>query len=129
MTGEMWKNKPPFRLALNMAAADEIAWHCKHYSGQIMKFYESGAALAQEVGVPVSKMEESMEASLKTAKNRDGGPYSAYPSGKSWDEASSKAGSGKKFYNNVISGADFAAQLYSVAMITPVIHYFMGGSV
>ena len=25
MTGEMWKQKPPFRLALNKAASDEIA--------------------------------------------------------------------------------------------------------
>ena len=63
MTGGMWKNKPPFRLALNMAASDEIGWHCKHYIGRgLMKFYESGAAVAQDVGVPVSKMEESIEA-------------------------------------------------------------------
>ena len=98
--GEMWKNKPPFRLALNKAASDEIAWHCKHYTGRgVMKFYESGAALAQDMGVSVSKMEESIEAhyqaSLKTAKDPDGGPFPAYPSGKSWDEASGKTGSGK----------------------------------
>ena len=69
MTGEMWKNKPPFRLALVMAASDEIAWHCKHYAGhKIMKFYESGAALAQDMGVPVSKMEESIEASFENGR-------------------------------------------------------------
>ena len=39
-----------------------------------MKFYESGAALARDMGVPVSKMEESIEASLETAENPDGGP-------------------------------------------------------
>ena len=65
-----------------------------------MKFYESGAALAQDMGVPVSKMEESIEAhdqaSLRTAADPDGGPYPAYPSGKSWDEASGKTVSGKK---------------------------------
>ena len=82
VTGEMWKNKPPFRLALNRAASDEIAWHCKHYTGRgVMKFYESGAALAQDMGVPLSKMEESIEASLKTAEDPDGGPYTAYLSG------------------------------------------------
>ena len=27
VTGEMWKNKPPFRLALNLAAATEMIWH------------------------------------------------------------------------------------------------------
>merc|ERR1712136_386970 len=82
-------------------------------------------------GVPVSKMEETIEAhyqaSLKTAKDPVGGSYPAYPSGKSWDEASGKTGSGKKFYHNVISGADFATQPYYVAIITPVIHYCMGG--
>ena len=33
-----------------------------------MNFFESGAALGPDVGVPVSKMEES----LKTAQNLDG---------------------------------------------------------
>ena len=132
VTGEMWKNKPPFRLALNMAAADEIAWHCKHHIGRgVMKFCESGAAFAQDLGVPVSKMEESIEAhhqaSVTTAKDPDGGPYSADPSGKSWDDASGKTGSGKMFHPNVISGADFAAQRFHVANITPMIHYCIGG--
>ena len=31
VTGEMWKSKPPFRLAWNKAASDEIFWHGKHY--------------------------------------------------------------------------------------------------
>ena len=63
-----------------------------------MKFYESGAALEKDMGVPVSQMEESSEAhcqaSLKTAEDPDGGPYPTYPSGKSWDEASGKTGLG-----------------------------------
>ena len=96
-----------------------------------MKFYESGAALAEGMGVPVSKMPGSIEAlcqaSLKTAKDPVRGPYPAYPSGKSWYEASGKTGSGKKFDHNVISGADISAQPYYVAIITPVIHYCMGG--
>ena len=50
-----------------------------------------------------------------------------YPTGKSRDETSREMGSGKKFYNKVISGADFAAQPYYVAIITLVIHYCMGG--
>ena len=44
------------------------------------------------------------------AQDPDGGPYPAFPSGNSWDEASSKTGSRKKSYHNVISGADFEAQ-------------------
>ena len=63
VTGEMWKNKPPLRLALNKAVSDEMARHCKHYTERgVMKFYESGAALAEGTGVPVSKMPGSIEA-------------------------------------------------------------------
>ena len=87
--GEMWKNKPPFRLALNRAASDEIARHCKHCTERgVMKLHESGTALAEGMGVPVSKMEELIaahcQASLKTVKDPDRGSYPAYPSGKSW---------------------------------------------
>ena len=32
-----------------------------------------------------------------------------YPSGKFWDEVPGKMSSGKKFFHNAISGADFAA--------------------
>merc|ERR1711934_349099 len=57
VTGEMWKNKPPFRLCLNKAAYDEIIWHCRHYTGRgVMKFYESGKALAADMGIPVEKI-------------------------------------------------------------------------
>ena len=66
-------------------------------------------------------MEESIEAhyqaSLKTAQYLDGGPFSAYPSGKSWDEAS-----GKKFCHSVISAQPSYAEI-----IVPVIHYRKDG--
>jgi len=132
VTGEMWKNKPPFRLVLNKAAADEIHWHCKHYTGRgVMKFYESGNALASDMGISVSILEETHEAhyqaAKKTEKDPDGGSFPAYPSGKSWDEASGKTGSGKKFYHNIIPGAKVATEPFYVAIITPVIHYCMGG--
>jgi flavocytochrome c len=89
VTGEMWKSKPPFRLCLNKAASDEIIWHCKHYTGRgVMKFYASGADLAKDMGVPVSKLEQAHEvhyqAAKKTEKDPDGGSWPAYPSGKSW---------------------------------------------
>lgn len=91
-------------------------WHCKHYTGRgVMQFYENGAKLAQDMGVPlqtlVDETEKHYQAAKKTEKDPDGGSWPAYPSGKSWDEASGKTGSGKKFYHN----------------ITPVIHYCMGG--
>merc|ERR1711972_574578 len=45
----------------------------------------------------------------------------------SWDEASGKTGSGKKFYHNIIPGSKVATEPFYVAIITPVIHYCMGG--
>merc|ERR1719183_1228769 len=132
VTGEMWKNKAPFRLVLNKAASDEIIWHCKHYTGRgVMKFYESGEAFAKDINVPLSTLEKEhdqhYEAAKKTEKDPDGGSWPAYPSGKSWDEASGKTGSGKKFYHNIIQGSDVKTQPFYVAIITPVIHYCMGG--
>merc|ERR1711972_141789 len=60
VTGEMWKNKPPFRLCLNKAAQEEIIWHCKHYTGRgVMKHYESGEALAKDMGVPLATLEKT----------------------------------------------------------------------
>merc|ERR1711948_154843 len=128
VTGEMWKNKPPFRLCLNKAASDEIAWHCKHYTGRgVMKFYASGEELAKDMGVPLQTLVDThqahYEAAKKQEKDPEGGPYPAYPSGKTWDEASGKTGSGKKFYHNIIEGSKVATEPFYVAIITPVIHY------
>jgi len=132
VTGEMWKNKPPFRLCLNRAAAEEIMWHCKHYTGRgVMKFYETGADLAKDMQVPLQTLvdvhDAHYEAAKKTEKDPDGGSWPAYPSGKSWDEPSGKTGSGKKFYHNIITGSQVATEPFYVAIITPVIHYCMGG--
>jgi len=132
VTGEMWKNKPPFRLCLNKAASDEIIWHCKHYTGRgVMKFYENGKALAADMGVPLSVLEEShqihYESAKKMEKDPEGGNFPAYPHGRCWDEPSGKTGSGKKFYHNYIPGSAVASEPFYVAIITPVIHYCMGG--
>merc|ERR1712056_910 len=132
VTGEMWKNKPPFRLCLNKAASDEIAWHCKHYTGRgVMKFYASGEELAKDMGIPVQTLIDThqahFEAAKKQEKDPEGGPFPAYPSGKTWDEPSGLTGSGKKFYHNIIDGSKVATEPFYVAIITPVIHYCMGG--
>merc|ERR1711936_802205 len=67
------------------------------------------------------------QAAKKTEKDPNGGSWPAYPSGKSWDEASGKTGSGKKFYHNIIPGSSVKSEPFYVAIITPVIHYCMGG--
>merc|ERR1712217_967038 len=132
VTGEMWKNKPPFRLCLNKAASDEIHWHCKHYTGRgVMKYYKSGEEFAKDIGVPLQTLVDThqahFEAAKKQEKDPEGGPFPAYPSGKTWDEPSGKTGSGKKFYHNIIDGSKVATEPFYVAIITPVIHYCMGG--
>merc|ERR1711920_834025 len=81
---------PPFRLCLNKAASEEIHWHCKHYTGRgVMKYYESGADLAKDMGVSLQTLVDThdghYEAAKKTEKDPDGGSWPAYPSGKSWD--------------------------------------------
>jgi len=132
VTGEMWKNKPPFRLALNKKASDEIIWHCKHYTGRgVMKFYASGADLAKDMGIDGQVLVDTHNAHYDAAKKQEtdpeGGKWPAYPSGKSHDEASGKTGSGKKFFHNMIPGSQVLAEPFYVAIITPVIHYCMGG--
>merc|ERR1719163_104505 len=96
-----------------------------------MKFYENGAKLAEDMGVPLQTLvdthQQHFDAAKKTEKDPDGGSYPAYPSGKSWDAASGPTGSGKKFYHNLIDGKAVAAEPFYVAIITPVIHYCMGG--
>merc|ERR1712026_454408 len=83
------------------------------------------------MGIDVSVLEETHEehyqAAKKTEKDPDGGSWPAYPSGKSWDEPSGKTGSGKKFYHNIIPGSAVKTEPFYVAIITPVIHYCMGG--
>merc|ERR1712161_142153 len=82
-------------------------------------------------GIQLSVLEQThndhFEAAKKTEKDPDGGSYPAYPSGKSWDAASGKTGTGKKFYHNVIPGSAVKNEPFYVAIITPVIHYCMGG--
>merc|ERR1719188_1586932 len=96
-----------------------------------MKFYETGEALARDMGIPVSKLVETHEkhylAAKKQEKDPDNGNWPAYPSGRSWDEASGKTGSGKKFFHNIIPGSQVTTEPFYVAIITPVIHYCMGG--
>jgi len=71
VTGEMWKSKPPFRLCLNKKAGEEMLWHCKHYTGRgVMKYYESGEALAKDMGVQVSVMEKVIQDHYEASKKQ-----------------------------------------------------------
>jgi len=130
VTGMMWKNKgltlgstTGFFLCLNGKASKEITWHCKHYKGRgIMKSYNNMGEFAKEYGIPLNNIEETFKdynaLAEKQTKDPDNGPYEAYGGGKSWDKW------GKKFFHNLpLETSDS----FHVAIVTPVIHYCMGG--
>jgi predicted oxidoreductase len=87
-----------------------------------MKHYKSMHELAKEYKFDVKNIEATFKEynanAEKQASNPDGGPYEAYGCGKAWDKW------GKKFYHN---GPMDVNDEYHVAIVTPVIHYCMGG--
>ena len=89
-------------------------WSCLHCTGRgVMKFRESGAAPCRGYGnacLEDRRINRSPYSSFLEVGPGSRWRYPAYPSGKSRDETSCKMGSGKKFFHNAISGADFAAQ-------------------
>jgi succinate dehydrogenase/fumarate reductase flavoprotein subunit len=106
VTGKIWENKKyPIRLVLNGKASKEIEWHCKHYVGRgLMKRFDSGEALAKEFGLPADVLKKTFEdynQSVRTKKD----PF------------------GKKFFQGEWKFDDF----FHVAIMTPVLHYTMGG--
>merc|ERR1711924_297778 len=87
--------------------------------------------MGKDMGVTLQTLidthEQHYQAAKKQEKDPDGGSFPAYPSGKTWDEPSGKTGSGKKFFHNIIPGSAVSTEPFYVAIITPVIHYCMGG--
>merc|ERR1711994_1127909 len=80
------------------------------------------AAFAQQYGIPLDNIEETFKEynglAEKQQNDPDNGPYEAYGGGKSWDTW------GKKFFHNLpLETSDS----FHVAIVTPVIHYCMGG--
>merc|ERR1712176_13155 len=130
VTGMMWKNKgvklgntSGFFLCLNGKASKEIEWHCKHYKGRgIMKAYKNMGEFAKEYNIPLANIEATFkeygEIAAKQESDPANGPYEAYGGGKSWDEW------GKKFFHNLPLDINDS---FHVAIVTPVIHYCMGG--
>lgn len=106
VSGEMFKNKAPFRLILNSKASMEIEWHCKHYVGRgIMKRYNNSHELAKDMGISSAVLQKTYEEYNKAAVAKT-------------DQF------GKKFFANApINMEEFC----HVAIVTPVIHYCMGG--
>jgi len=107
VTNEMWKRgKGPYRLVLNSKASASIAWHCKHYAGRgLMKHFKSGDELAKEMGIPASTLKSTFDKYNAVAQNKND-PW------------------GKKFFDAMPYSMD---DNFNVAIITPVLHYCMGG--
>eukprot|EP01090_Pellita_catalonica_P007387 TRINITY_DN17972_c0_g1_i1.p1 TRINITY_DN17972_c0_g1~~TRINITY_DN17972_c0_g1_i1.p1 ORF type:complete len:406 (-),score=85.66 TRINITY_DN17972_c0_g1_i1:40-1257(-) len=106
VTGEMWKGKGPFRLCLNEGASKEIEWHCMHYTGRgLMKKFNNLHELAKEMGIPASNLRDTVEDYNRAARENN-------------DKF------GRKFFANTPLSMD---EYYHVAVVTPVVHYTMGG--
>ncbi|KAI8847946.1 FAD binding domain-containing protein [Chytridium lagenaria] len=106
VTGQMWKNKGPFRLVLNSKAGKEIEWHCKHYMGRgLMKHFKTGADLAKEMNISVSVLDET---------------FKKYNAG----AAAKNDPFGKKFFHNTPMDINDS---FWVSIVCPVLHFTMGG--
>ncbi|KAN0090662.1 FAD binding domain containing protein [Tylopilus felleus] len=107
VTGKIWENgKYPIQLVLNGQASREIEWHCKHYVGRgLMKRLDSGEALAKEMGISPAHLKKTFETYNAGAKAKKD-PF------------------GKKFFS---SGDWTMDDHFHVAIMTPVLHYTMGG--
>ncbi|GAA5978153.1 hypothetical protein JCM21900_004312, partial [Sporobolomyces salmonicolor] len=109
VTGKMWENnKFPVRLILNGEASKEIEWHCKHYCGRgLMKRFNTVEEVAKEMGLPVSKVQGTLNNYMEICKDPKKDPF------------------GKKFFSN--TNWKNNAGPFHVALMTPVLHYTMGG--
>jgi len=107
VTGKIWENgKYPIRLILNGAASRQIEWHCKHYVGRgLMKRFETGEALAKEMNLDPKKLKTTFDEYNKVVQTKKD-PF------------------GKKFFQ---PGEWTMNDYFNVAIMTPVLHYTMGG--
>merc|ERR1719197_1367631 len=87
-----------------------------------MKYYASGKALAEEMKVDPATIMKTFQdyntVAEKQLTDPNSGPYDAYGGGKSHDPW------GKKFFHNLPLDTN---DEFHVAIVTPVIHYCMGG--
>lgn len=107
VTTQMWKhNNGPYRLCLTEKSYKNIEWHCKHYCGRrVMRHFESARDLAKEMGIPAEQLQAEFDRYNGFAKDKND-PW------------------GKKFFDGVPLNVD---QKFMVAVVTPVVHYTMGG--
>jgi len=107
VTTQMWKhNNGPYRLILTEKSYKNIEWHCKHYCGRrVMKHYNSGVEIAKDMGIPPEQLQAEFDRYNGFGAN-DNDPW------------------GKKYFNGLPLNVN---QKYMCAVVTPVVHYTMGG--
>lgn len=109
VTQQIWdKAVGTVRLILNGQASEAIKWHCKHYTGRgLMKRFDTIEEVAKEMNLPLEKLEDTLKNYMEIAKDPKKDPF------------------GKKFFDNT----DWTnkAGPFHVAVMTPVLHYTMGG--
>ncbi len=106
VSGEMFKTTFPIRLLLNKKASDSLDFHTKHYAGRGLMKKITGKQLAEEIGCGVDHL------------NKVFSDYNDISNGKKKDPY------GKKFFLN---GPVEVDDDFYVALITPVLHFTMGG--
>jgi cytochrome b involved in lipid metabolism len=94
-------------LVLNGPAAKEIQWHVVHYSGRgIMKRDLDLEGLSKAINVPVAKLTDTIKKYNEVALAKKD-PF------------------GKQYFHNI--PWDLNDKHFAIALITPVVHYCMGG--
>ncbi|KAJ7088366.1 Flavocytochrome c [Mycena belliarum] len=97
----------PVRLVLGQAAAAEVGKHCGFYASKgLMKRYASAAEFSADAGIPLAALEATFVS------------YNASASGTAPDPF------GKATFHNALYTPN---EELHVAVITPVVHYTMGG--
>ncbi|KAK9477176.1 FAD binding domain-containing protein [Lipomyces japonicus] len=107
VSGQMFKTKFPIRLILNGKASNTLDFHTKHYSGRGLMKRINGRQLAKEIGISESKLQKVFA------------DYNAIADGKAKDPY------GKKYFSN--GPLDINDDNFHVALMTPVLHFTMGG--
>lgn len=113
----------PIRLVLNGPASKEIEWHCKHYVGRgLMKRFENGDELSKEFGLKPEVLKKTFEdynQSVRTKKD----PFGKKVSTHIFAIQRARLNLESQFF----SGEWKYDDIFNVAVMTPVLHYTMGG--
>ncbi|KAK9469131.1 FAD binding domain-containing protein [Lipomyces arxii] len=107
VSGEMFKTKFPIRLVLNGNASRVLDFHTKHYSGRGLMRKMTGRQLAKEIGCSEDKLKQVFQNENDYASGKKSDPW------------------GKKYFTN--GPFDINDDNFHVALMTPVLHFTMGG--